>query len=92
MANYSKLLLHFFMLLFFSLLILELASSARPFNGATFHPVGEENNGSSSEINSGGIEANHGKLAYGPSLIMSMLPKGKLPVSGPSRRINGANN
>ncbi|KAK4433519.1 hypothetical protein Salat_1114200 [Sesamum alatum] len=30
-------------------------------------------------------------IAYGPSL-MSMLPKGRIPASGPSRRINGANN
>ncbi|KAG8380957.1 hypothetical protein BUALT_Bualt06G0070500 [Buddleja alternifolia] len=29
--------------------------------------------------------------AYGPSL-MNMLPKGRIPASGPSRRINNANN
>lgn len=36
---------------------------------------------------------NHRKLglALGPSL-MHMLPKGTVPVSGPSRRINGDNN
>ncbi|KAI3458450.1 hypothetical protein Pfo_015113, partial [Paulownia fortunei] len=66
---------------------------------------GEQNEGNSLERNSGITPShddeikkvfqanNHRKLglAFGPSL-MNMLPKGRIPASGPSRRINNANN
>ncbi|PIN02550.1 hypothetical protein CDL12_24931 [Handroanthus impetiginosus] len=99
MAN-LRLLHSFFILLFFLVIILELASSARPLDVTAFHPARStnvvfkeknQNNWSSNEVPEGKQKTKEFIKEYGPSL-MNMLPKGRVPASGPSRRINNVNN
>ncbi|KAL8050075.1 hypothetical protein ABFX02_06G059300 [Erythranthe guttata] len=90
MANTTKLIIKSsFTLLFFSLIILEIAS-ARPLASTLSFPA-EENGGMSPEF--GGSHRNLlGLIAYNRPSLMGMLPRGRTPVSGPSRRINDVNN
>ncbi|EYU20104.1 hypothetical protein ABFS82_06G058900 [Erythranthe guttata] len=94
MANATKLIIKSsFTLLFFSLIILEIASARPLINPAasTLSFPAEENGGKSPEF--GGSHRNLlGLIAYNRPSLMGMLPRGRTPVSGPSRRINDVNN
>ncbi|KAL2227344.1 UNVERIFIED_CONTAM: hypothetical protein Sindi_2093100 [Sesamum indicum] len=103
----TKSLLHTFSTFFFlSLLILDIASARilpikvslekknqRNLSEKSFKITTRNKTDEKHEVESEYFNVSNRKLgiAYGPSL-MSMLPKGRIPASGPSRRINGANN